>query len=238
MLLKIFLVAFFGITVNIIFFFLALKNTPSINAPIISSSGPIFLYLFSIFILHESPHRKVFIGLLISLIGVLTIIGQPIFTGAFDGELLGNIYLVIATFASVAHTIVSKEILTDYKATTVTFWSFLIGSITFLPFIIWEIAVKHAVYVIDYRGMTGILFGVFLSSALAYTLFEYGLKYIKAQDVGIFTYVDPLAAILIAIPLLGEKLTPIYLFGSILVFSGIFIAEGRLHYHPFHRLRK
>ena len=132
----------------------------------------------------------------------------------------------------------SKEILTDYKATTVTFWSFLIGSITFLPFIIWEIAVKHAVYVIDYRGMTGILFGVFLSSALAYTLFEYGLKYIKAQDVGIFTYVDPLAAILIAIPLLGEKLTPIYLFGSILVFSGIFIAEGRLHYHPFHRLRK
>jgi drug/metabolite transporter (DMT)-like permease len=45
--LEIFLVSFFGIFINITFFFLGLKKTESINVPIIASSGPVFLYIFS-----------------------------------------------------------------------------------------------------------------------------------------------------------------------------------------------
>ena len=236
--LKIFLLAFFGITLNITFFFLGLKITSSINAPIIASSGPIFLYLFSILILKEHSHYKVLIGLTVSLIGVLLIIGQPLFTGQLDGQLYGNLLLIIATLASVAHTIIAKEISRSYSATTISFWIFLIGAVTFLPLLIWEIASGSINYSLDHRGIIGIVFGIFLSSAAAYTLFEYGVKYINAQDVGIFTYIDPIVAILIAIPLLGEKLSLIYIMGSVFVFGGIYLAEGRLHYHPFHRLRK
>lgn len=232
---KVFWLSFLGITVNISFFFLALRITPSVNAPIIASSGPIFIYLSSIFILKETPHPKVLLGLIISLLGVFTIIGQPIFSGELDGQLLGNLFLIIATLGSVGHTLISKEIIGNYRTSTITFWSFLIGTISFLPFLFWEITSGTLSLALDYRGFIGIIFGVFLSSALAYYLFEYGLKYIQAQDVGIFTYVDPIVAILIAVPLLGEKITPIYLLGSTLVFGGIFIAEGRIHYHPFHR---
>ena len=42
-LLEICLGAFFGISINIAFFFLALPKTNSINAPIIASAQPIFL---------------------------------------------------------------------------------------------------------------------------------------------------------------------------------------------------
>ena len=236
--LKIFWLSFFGVTVNISFFFLGLKYAPSINAPIIASSGPIFIYLFSIFLLKEKPHFKVLLGLIVSLIGVLVIIGQPFLEGNIDGQLIGNLFLILATLGSVGHIIISKEILHDYHPSTIAFWSFLIGTITFLPFLIWEIMAGHNIYALDYRGVIGIVFGIFLSSALAYTLFEYGIKYINAQDVGIFTYIDPLAAILIAVPLLGEHITSIYLLGAFLVFGGIFIAEGRLHYHPFHLFHK
>src|SRR3989344_934022 len=105
--LKIFWLSFFGVTVNISFFFLGLKYAPSINAPIIASSGPIFIYLFSIFLLKEKPHYKVFIGLTISLIGVLLIIGQPILTGELDGQLIGNLLLIVAMLSSVIHTIIA-----------------------------------------------------------------------------------------------------------------------------------
>lgn len=235
---RIFWLALFGVTINIIFFFLALKHAPSINVPIIGSSGPIFLYLFSIFILKETPHIKVFIGMAVGLIGVLLIVGQPLFSGVFNGQLLGNFMIIIATFASVVHTIIAKEISSTYKASTITFWMFLIGTISFLPFLIWEITSGQLNYSLDYRGFIGIIFGIFLSSALAYTLFEYGVQNIDAQDVGIFTYIDPIIAVAIAIPLLGEKVSLIYAIGALFVFGGIFIAEGRLHYHPFHRFRK
>jgi len=235
--LKLILLSFLGITINITFFFFGLKSAPSINAPIIASSGPVFLYLFSIFILKEKPHRKVFTGLIISLIGVLIIVGQPILSQGVDGQLVGNLFFVLAMLGAVGHAIVSKEILRKYSPATVTFWSFLIGSLTFLPFFFYELIKFHPFATIDSRGWFGLVFGIVLSSAVAYFLFEWGIKQIEGQEVGLFTYIDPLAAAIIAIPLLGEVITPIFLIGSLLVFGGIFLAEGRLHYHPFHKLK-
>jgi drug/metabolite transporter (DMT)-like permease len=45
-------------------------------------------------------------------------------------------------------------------------------------------------------------------------------------------------AIAIANPLLGEHVTTWFFLGASLVFVGIFIAEGRIHYHPLHLLRR
>lgn len=236
--LKLVLLSFFGITVNITFFFFGLKSAPSINAPIIASSGPVFLYLFSIFILKEKPRRKVLTGLMISFTGVLIIVGQPIINRGVDGQLIGNLFFVLAMLGAVGHAIVSKEILRKYPPATVTFWSFLIGSLTFLPFFFYELIKFHPFATIDSRGWFGLIFGIVFSSAVAYFLFEWGIKRIEGQEVGLFTYIDPVAATIIAIPLLGEVITPIFLIGSFLIFAGIFLAEGRLHYHPIHKLRR
>ncbi len=233
---KLILLSIMGITINISFFFWGLEKAPSINAPIIASSGPIFIYLFSIFILHEKAHPKILIGILLSLIGVLIFVGQPILNKGIDGSLVGNIFFVIAALGAVGHALISKKILTKYRSLTITFWSFIIGSITFLPFFVKEMVNLHPLLTLDYRGWVGITFGVLLSSALGYSLFEWGIEQIETQEVGIFTYIDPLVATLIALPLLGEAITPIFLIGSILIFAGIAIAEGRLHWHPLHKL--
>lgn len=232
------LLSIFGITINISFFFLGLKYAPSINAPIISSAGPVFIYLFSIFFLHEKNHPKVLLGTLVSLLGVFIIVGQPLLSFGLNGQFLGNIFFVLASLGSVVHAVVCKKISSRYNASTITFWSFLIGSLTFLPFFFYEMVNLDPINTLDFRGITGIVFGVFLSSAAAYSLFDWGIKKIDAQEVGLFYYIDPIIAAMIAIPLLGEVITSIFLLGSLLVFSGIFIAEGRLHYHPLHKLRK
>lgn len=235
---KLILLSIFGITFNITFFFFGLKYAPSINAPIIGSSGPVLLYLSSIYFLHEKNHLKTLIGTIVSLFGVLIIVGQPVLTSGVNKELIGNLFFVIATIGAVGYAIVSKEILHKYQPITITFWSFLIGSLTFFPFFLYEIIQSNPFLTIDTRGWTGLVFGIFLSSALAYFLFSWGIKQIEAQEVGVFFYIDPIVAALIAIPLLGEVITPIFLIGSLLVFGGIFIAEGRLHYHPLHKLRR
>lgn len=228
-----------GITFNISFFFFGLKYAPSINAPMIASSGPIFLYFLSIFVLHEKPHLKILTGTIISLLGVMIIIGQPLLSIQIDSKvLLGNLFFLLATFGAVGHAIFSKELLIKYKAVSITFWSFFIGSLTFLPFFIGENLKQNFLSTLDMRGIIGLVFGVFLSSLLAYLLFEWGLAKIPAQEIGIYTYIDPVIAALIAIPLLGEKITALFVIGSILIFLGIYIAEGRLHYHPLHKLRR
>ncbi|MBI2612118.1 DMT family transporter [Candidatus Gottesmanbacteria bacterium] len=222
---KIFLIGFFGVTIHIAFYFLGLQRAPSINAPIIASSGPVFLYLFSLIILHEKHHPKVLAGLIISLIGVLIIVSRPFIEHGLETSILGNLFFVLATLGAVGHAIVSKEILPKYQAVAITYASFIIGSLTFLPFFLYELITFDPFKSIDFTGYSGLLYGIFLSSATAYFLFEWGIKKLQAQEVGLFTYIDPIVTAIIAIPLLNEVVTPTYLVGALFIFSGILFAE-------------
>jgi drug/metabolite transporter (DMT)-like permease len=136
----------------------------------------------------------------------------------------------------VAQAVVLKKIMGDYKALPIVFWSFVIGAIPFLiPIFLFEKNFLSYPF-FDLQILAGILYATLLSSVVGYYFLYYGIKYIKASEIGIFSYVDPIATILIAIPLLSEKITPLYLIGTFLVFFGIFIAEERINYHPLGKL--
>lgn len=235
---NLFWLSFIGITVTISLLILGLKLSSSINAPIILSAGPIILIIGSFFYLKERLKRKVVLGTFVSLIGVLTIVLLPVFKEGLDGSILGNIFLVGAAIGSVIHALLLKKILPKYKALTIAFWSFLIGSLPLLPIYFIELNQTHWTQDLNMKILIGIIFGSVLATAVAHSFFAYGMKFIKASEVGIFTYVDPIATIIIAIPLLHEEITPLYLVGALFVFLGIFVAEGRLHYHPLHKLRE
>ncbi|MCS6956408.1 MAG: DMT family transporter [Patescibacteria group bacterium] len=237
--LEIFLVGFFGIFINISFFFLGLKKTESINVPIIASSGPVFLYIFSILFLKERPKLKVFFGMMISLIGVLIIVLSPVFLNGQKisvGEVEGNIFIVLATMGTVFSTLIGKDLLKKINPYIVSAFSFLTSSILFLFFVPNEFR-NWSFINLNLNGWIGIIYGVFFSSAIAYFLYYYGISKIQAQEVGIFTYLDPIVAVVIAYFLLGEVPNFFYILGSIFVFGGIYLAEGRVHWHPFHKLK-
>lgn len=237
---QIFLVGFFGIFINITFFFLGLKKTESINVPIIASSGPIFIYLFSILFLKEKPRLKVLSGMIVSLVGVLIIIFSPIFSGQEKfsfGQVEGNLFILLATFGTVVQTIISKDLLKKVNPYLVSFFSFFTSSLLFFIFVPQELS-NWSFSLLNIQGLTGIIYGVFFSSALAYFFYYYGISKIAAQEVGVFFYIDPIAAVLIAIPLLSEYPTVYYFLGAFLVFGGIYLAERRVHYHPIHKFKK
>lgn len=235
---KLILMSLSGVFFNITFFFFGLKYAPSVNAPVISSSAPIFLYLFSIFILHEKAKLKILLGTLISFLGVFVIVIQPILSRQSNQLIMGNILFILATVGAVIQVIICKELLKKYKPVTVTFWSFVIGSIAFLPFYLYEVFKYDSLQNLNIQGISGLVFGILLSSLAAYYLYAWGMEKLKAQEVGLFTYIDPLIAGVIAVPLLGEEITPVFLLGTILIFGGIFVAEGRLHWHPLHKLKR
>src|SRR3989344_8173260 len=234
---KLILVAIISVTVQIPLLFFGLNLSPSINAPIIISSGPIFLIIASVIFLKEKLKLKVLLGTLISLFGVLAIILRPFIEGGFSQEgILGNFLIFLATLCGVIQAIILKEITVNNKPLTITFWMFLIGSLPLLPAVIWESS-SFNLLEINTQGAIGLIYGIVLAAVIAHYFLAFGIKYIKASEVGIFTYVDPIATVIIAVPLLHEVITFPYLIGAALVFLGIFIAEGRVHYHPVHKLR-
>lgn len=234
-----FFVGFFGITMNISFFFLGLQRAPSINAPIVVSSGPIFLYFLSVIFLKEKFKVKVFTGMMIGFIGVLSIILAPLWKNGtvlkFD-VIEGNIFFLLAMLGSIISPLIQKGTLKALRPFTVAFWMCLFGALSFFPFMAGELQ-RWSFMQLRPFDIFAIGFGIIFSSAIAYSFLSYGVNRIDTEDVGLFTYLDPVAAVVVAFFLLSEVPDKAFLIGTLFVFGGIFIAEGRLHWHPFHKLK-
>lgn len=234
---EVFLIGFLGVTLNIAFFFLGLKYAPSINATIIGSAGPVFLILAAVLFLKERVKSKLIIGSLTGLIGVALIMFKPLFSGEPNLDLLGNTFFFLAMLAGLGHTLLGRKLMEKYEPIGITFWTFFVGTLCFTPLFINERLTQGFTIALTFPSIFGIIFGATLCSALAYFLFFWALKYMPASETGVFVYLDPIIAVVIAAPLLGEKPDFLYLLGSLFVFLGIYIAEGRIHYHPLHLLR-
>lgn len=232
-----FLYGFLGITVNIMFFFWGLQLTYSINSPVISSAQPILTLLFAMFFLREKFYLKKFIGMVLGTVGIIVIVIEPLLLKGVDGSIIGNIFLVIATFAAVGQTIAGKKIINKYNPWAFTVWAFAIGAASFLPLAAYEfIKIPHLYSMLDWRGYLGVAWGAIFSSAAGYGLFAWGLSKISATDASIFSYVDPVVGTVLGYFLLHEPITGPFIIGSILIFGGIFVAEGRIHYHPIRKI--
>lgn len=226
-----------GITINIIFFFFALRLTTALDSTIIASSGPIMVLIGSAIFLHEKVKHRAVIGTILSLAGVLLLVVQPILEREPSSQIVGNILMIIATMGSVVSTVAGRRFLTPQNAVGMTFWSCVIGTLTFFPLMLREY-ITNPLWMaqLDYRGLIGIAYSSILSTVVAYTVYDWALSKLSAYRTSVFTYIDPVASIVIAIPLLGEKISVPFVVGSLMVFVGILIAEHRIHYHPLDKI--
>lgn len=229
------LLGIFGITINSGLFFLGISLTSSINAGLMAASGPIFTILAAKLFLKENGSKKLIVGALVGLFGVLLISGQSILKEGISTDLLGNLLLIVSIWGTVGHEIMIKKLQLKYDSVLLTYAMFLVGALTFLPLAYYQLVQNPEFLLhIDIRGTTGIVFGIFLSSLAAYFLWNWGFSKMAAGKGSVFLYADPAASVLIALPLLGEKLTALDIVGAFFIFAGIFIAEKRIHYHLQH----
>ncbi len=226
-----------GITGNIIFFFLGLQKTLSVNAPVIASAQPLLIFLVAPFLLGETVRLRKKIGMVVGTLGIGAIVLEPLYYSGLDGDLVGNLYLVLATVFAVLATLTGRTLFRDRNPLLLMFWAFIIGFLSFLPLAVWETGSNPSLYaLLDIKGLVGVGYGALFSSAAAYSLFAFGLSRISASESSMFAYIDPIAGTVLAYFMLHEPITLPFLIGSVLIFGGIFIAEGRINYHPIRKL--
>lgn len=206
-----------GVTYTVVMGFemMGIRETDTSLAALISNSAFILVPIFEIALLRVFPKRRVVVGMAIAFIGLLVLNFAP---GAQFN--MGCVYLLISmVFYSAAifeTSIFAKEgeplLVGIIQLGTMGVLS-LIASLIFENFRLPESGSEW--------GM--ILLLAVVCSVFGFTLQPVAQRKLDADRAGMFSALNPLAAIFWGFLILGERLTPVKIIGSILILAGIIL---------------
>jgi drug/metabolite transporter (DMT)-like permease len=221
-LLKMAFCSVFGVGINQIFFFEGLNLTTPISASIIVTVNPVLILIFSHFILKDKiTNLKVF-GIIIGASGALMVIlSAGVGNIKFDA-LLGNFLVFVNCISWALYLVLTKPLMQKYDAVTVLKWTFSFGFIFTFPFS-FEIFASSSYTQIPFEIWMSILFVVFITTGLAYYLINYSMRAVSPNVNGIYTYLQPLVASVVAIIFGKDRLTIIDLIAAVLIMAGVYL---------------
>jgi len=228
---RIVLCAIFGMVINMLMFFKGLSLSTPINASIIITISPIFVFLISAFFIKEKITRIKYFGISLGFAGALALI-------FFSNEMrqdapnitLGNILFVVNAISYGIYLIIVKPLTLKYHPYTLMKWIFLIAVIINLPITISEfMEVKWTS--LPFEAIWKLLFVVIGTTFLTYLLNLFALKELKASTVGVFMYLQPPIAIIFAIITGSDSLTSVKIIATLLIFGGVYLVSKKPKQH-------
>lgn len=212
-------------TLNVTFFIWGIQYTSATVSQVLYATMPLLIIVLSrILWKEEFPLRKV-LGVVIGLLGILFIIYLSIIEkgATIAGNFIGNASILIAMINWMFYIMLSKRISPHFSPLTISTFSILVSlPFTFLLFL-WESQNSQYSLNLNSNVILGAIYYGFFATTLAYILYQYGIKHSSVLTSSLTSYIQPIFTSVIAMVVLGERLTTNFLFASVLVFAGIFI---------------
>lgn len=213
-------------------FFEALTKTTALSGSLFTATGPLILLLGGALFFHERIRHNERWGIAITIVGTLvTALGPLLFHGQTDtfGSFQGNLIMFAAVVADMSASLLSKEAMKrNLSPSLLTHIQFIIGFVVFVPVLLFRQTpdtIWTTILSAPWQAHMGVWFMAVLSGTIAYTLRNIGIKRIEVSESGLFTYLQPLWAAILAVLWLHESITPSYIVGGLIIAIGVIIAE-------------
>ena len=219
---KVAVASFLGLFMTQLSFLFAITKTTAIDASIMSTLSPIMTLVISAIVIHERITWSGIAGIALSLVGVLILIFNcvSIRSGADSTSIWGLLGMVVNTLSFASYVGIFKPLIQKYSVVTFMKWMFLFSSLMALPFSFGAFGASNLAAV-PMGVVWQILFVVVGATFIAYFLIPIGQKRLRPVVVCMYTYVQPVIAMVIALALGIDHLTLLKVLASILVFTGV-----------------
>lgn len=212
----------FGVALNQLFFVLGISRTSVAHAAIMIGITPILVLAIASAIGQESLSAGKLLGMALALAGVVALQFSPS-KGAVT-TVAGDCFIFLASVTFALFTVMGKRVVGTFSSITINTFAYVGGGLFLLPLTLWQ-SVGFPFWQLSWATWASVMYMAAFPSVLCYLIYYYALKYIPASRVSAFSYLQPLLATLLAIPLLGENPTSSLIAGGCLVLVGVFVAE-------------
>ncbi len=210
-----------GISVYYVLENIALQYTTASAASLIEAAYPIITVCIGVWIYHEKTSKRMLIGIVISIIGVLILSG---FSASEGSGLKGDILLLIDGALWGFYNFLVQRIPKEYDNFTVSYYQMLWGTLMFLPMLFLE---KPVFTNISSETIIAIIYLSTGCSVAAFLLYNYGLSGISASSASAIMNLMPLFGVLLSFLILHETISVTQIIGGILIMLGVYISTNR-----------
>ncbi len=215
--------SFFGAVINQGCFTIGLSFTTAGHSSIVVGMAPVMILLLARAhgLEHLTP-AKVW-GMALSFAGVTVLALEKGFH-LHSGTLTGDLITLTGSTGFALYTVYGKKVAGKYDSIAVNAFNAVAGAILLTPLAVWR-GLRLDWSSVGWAGWAGMAYMAAFSSVAAYIIFYWALRYMAASRLATITYAEPVVVVVLAILLLGEKLTASLLLGGLLVLGGVYLSE-------------
>ena len=208
--------------INWILLFEAYRYTSVATATLCYYMEPIFVILASSILLKEKLTAKKKICSLVAFVGMILVSGV-LQVGISNLSELKGIFLGLGAGLLYATVILLNKQLKEIEAYDKTITQLAAAAVVLLPYTLAAedmsgVAVTPLVVVMI------VIVGI-VHTGIAYALYFGSMGSLKAQTIALFSYVDPVVAVILSTLLLGEKIGISGFVGAVLILGSTMISE-------------
>ncbi len=221
---KILFVSLFGIIINQSFFIIGLKHTVPINAALLLTMVPILVFIFSAILLKEKINTRKVIGVSTAFAGVLLIILNKGDIQFSYTNMKGDILVFLNSVSYALYLVKVKPLLKKYNPVTITKWMFFFGMIFITPFGL-KGALNANWQLFDTEVWLSFFYVLIFTTFLAYLFNIIALKRVNPSVVGVYVYLQPVLATIVALMIGKDSLSALKIISAILIFIGVYLVS-------------
>ncbi|MCB8904311.1 MULTISPECIES: DMT family transporter [unclassified Streptomyces] len=218
-----------GLTVFQSAYFAAVEATGlAVGTVVTLGAGPVLIAVGARLTMGERLGRGGIIAVTGALAGLLVLV---LGGGAAEVRPLGVVLAVVSAAGYAAITLLTRYLGRDggrTDALSTTTWAFAIGAVGLLPAALAEGVIPHTDAPVSVLLL--LVYVAAVPTALAYALYFAGAAVVRAATVSVIMLLEPVSAAVIAVSLLGERLTTAIVLGTLLLLAavtGLAFAEAR-----------
>ena len=198
-----------------------LAQTSPIDGSIISTSTPLIVLFLSVIVGIERVTKMKVLGLLMGLTGAIAIIvSSNAGSHTHQSSSVGNLLILTSACVSAAYMVWFKKLVGKYRITTLLRWIYCSSAIVMFPI------GAHDIFTTDFTSMStpiilASLFVLIVPTYLPNLLLNYSLRVVSPTTTSIYSYIQPVVAIILAVVMGLDKPHLDTLFFAAIIFIGV-----------------
>ena len=223
---KILMASLLGFFLTQVTFLMAIPDITPMDCSIVSSLSPIYTMFIAAYALKEPITLRKAGGVAISFFGIIYLIMNSVTGtgGTIETSWVGILLMIANSLSFSLYLGLFKPVITKYSVITFMKWIFLFATLFSFPWTISELRT------FDYSLLTStylseLAFLIICSTFITYFLIPLGQKRIRPTLVSMYSYVQPIIAIVISIWVGMDTLSWQKLLAAAMVFGGVVLVN-------------